>query len=62
MPKSYDQLDDLRGTKAVRVVSASGRTTAQFCVDRRWYDQNDRVVPLDAHGPWTILSTHVDGM
>ncbi|USH45577.1 hypothetical protein SEA_PHABULOSO_82 [Gordonia phage Phabuloso] len=59
---TYDQLDDLRGTNAIRVVSTSGHTTAQLCVDRRWYDQHNRIVPLDAHGPWTILATHEDGM
>ncbi|MBW4813153.1 hypothetical protein [Rhodococcus qingshengii] len=59
MSETYDQLDDLRGTGAVRVVS--GKVTAQLCTDRRWYDGN-RIVPLDAHGPWTILKRHKDGM
>lgn len=59
---TYDQLDDLRGTGATRVVSGSGRTTARLCVDRRWYDDGNRQVPLDAHGPWTILQRHEDGM
>ncbi|MFI8664248.1 hypothetical protein ACIGKR_29925 [Rhodococcus qingshengii] len=58
---TYAQLDDLRGTGAVRVVSASGKTTAQLCTDGRWYDGN-RVIPLDAHGPWTIIKRHKDGM
>jgi len=51
---TYGKLDDLRGTGAVRVVSVSGKTTAQLCVDGRWYVGN-RVIPLDAHGPWTIV-------
>lgn len=59
MSETYDQLDDLRGTGAVRVVS--GTVTAQLCVDGRWYDGN-RIVPLDAHGPWTIIKRHKDGM
>ncbi|QZD97581.1 DNA methylase [Gordonia phage LonelyBoi] len=58
----YEQLDDLRGTRAIHVRSSSGRTTARLCVDRRWYDQNNAIVPLDAHGPWTIVATHPDGM
>ena len=60
--ETYDQLDDLRGTGAIRVVSASGETNARLCVDRRWYDDHNRVVPLDAHGPWTIIKRHEDGM
>ena len=58
--ETYDQLDDLRGTKAIRVTSEG--FNARLCVDRRWYDEQNRVVPLDAHGPWTIIKTHEDGM
>lgn len=58
----YDQLDELRGTKAIRVTSTSGSTTARLCVDGRWYDDHNRVVPLDAHGPWRITARHPEGM
>lgn len=62
MTDTYDELDDLRGTGAIRVESASGKTTARLCFDRRWYDQKNRCVPLDAHGPWMITKRHKDGM
>lgn len=60
MTETFEQLDDLRGTGAIRVTT--GKVTAQLCVDRRWYDDKNRVVPLDAHGPWSIIKRHKDGM
>lgn len=58
--ETYDQLDDLRGTGAIRVTA--GDMTVRLCVDGRWYDDKNRRIPLDAHGPWTIIKTHEDGM
>ena len=60
-PTTFDQIDDMRGTGAVRAV-APGGTAIQLCVDGRFYDQHDRVVPFDAHGPWTITATHEEGL
>ena len=61
LPQTYRQIDDMRGTGVIRAI-ARGGTRIQLCVDGRFYDQFDRVVPFDVHGPWTITATHKDGL
>lgn len=58
---AYSEIDDMRGTGAIRAVSPRG-TEIRLCVDGRFYDQHNRRVPFDAHGPWTITATHAEGL
>lgn len=58
---TYDELDDLRGTGAARVVALDGSVVSLY-TDGRWRNHEGAIIPLDAHGPWVIIQRHKAGM